>query len=73
MPPVRQDALERPLAVADDVRFVSVGFEIEAQALGEVLLVLDDQDARHRHRASRPQVRIRADASLGSSIAAVRG
>ena len=39
-----EQALERGLAGVDDVGGVALGFEVEAQALGEVLLVLDDQD-----------------------------
>ena len=44
---IRQQAIERLLAVAVDVHLVAFGFEVEAQAVGEVRLVFDDQDAAH--------------------------
>ena len=39
--------IERLLAVARDDRLVALGLEVEAQAVGDVLLVFDDQDAAH--------------------------
>ena len=46
--------LERRLAGLDDLDPVSLGLEVEAQPLGQMLLVLDDQDPRRTHaRAAR--------------------
>ena len=38
---------ERPLAVGRDHRVMAFGFEVEPEAVGDVLLVLDDEDAAH--------------------------
>ena len=51
---------QRLRAVAVDVYGVALGFEIEAEAVGEVRLVLDDQDAAHARRRV-------ADSARGSS------
>ena len=45
-------------AIAFDVHVVAIGGEVEAQALGDVLLIFDDQDAAHATRSG---------ASLGNS------
>ena len=39
--------LERAFAGVDDFHFVALGLEIEAQAGGEVLLILNNQDSAH--------------------------
>ena len=38
---------QRLLAVAGDGHLVALGLEVEAQAVGDVRLVLDDEDAAH--------------------------
>ncbi len=48
------ELFERRLAGLDDCDAVALRFEIEAESLGQVLLVLDDQHARGAHaRAAR--------------------
>ncbi len=44
---VGQQQLQRLLTVAGNDGVVPLGFEVEAQSLGEVLLVFDDQDPAH--------------------------
>ena len=39
--------MQRHFAVADDVGFVALGFEIEAEALREMVFVFDDEDPSH--------------------------
>ena len=48
-----RDRVERRLAGVDDVGVVAFGFEIEPQAVGEVLLVFDDEDAAHAGGSAR--------------------
>ena len=43
--PLLEQQLERLLAVARDVGLVPFGLEVEAKAVGDVLLVFDDEDA----------------------------
>ena len=42
-----EQQVERLLAVGRDDGLVAFGLEVEAQAVGDVLLVFDDQDAAH--------------------------
>ena len=41
---IREQPIERLLAVAVDIDLVPFGFEVEAKAVGEMRLVFDDQD-----------------------------
>ena len=43
--------VERLLAGVDDLGVVALGFEVETQPVGQMLLVFDDQDARHAEGA----------------------
>ena len=46
----RSSRCERGLAGVDDIGLVAFGLEVEPQAVGEMLLVLDDEDTRlHVH------------------------
>ena len=54
---IREQAIERLLAVAVDVDLVAIGFEVEAQPVGEVRFVFDDQDPAH---PSTPSTRVLA-------------
>ena len=45
---VAQQVLERRFAIVEHGDLVAFGFEIEAQPLRQVRLVLDDQDLAHR-------------------------
>ena len=44
---VLQQALQGLLAIVADLDRVALGFEIEAQAFGEVGFVFDDEDVAH--------------------------
>ena len=44
---IGEQAIERGLAVAIDVNRVALGLEVEPQAIGQVCLVFNDQDAAH--------------------------
>jgi hypothetical protein len=46
-----EQQVERLLAVGGDERLVALGFEVEAQTVGDVLLVLDDQYSAHFNKA----------------------
>ena len=45
--PLFQQEIERLLAVCRDDRLMAFGLEIELEAVGDVLLVFDDQDSTH--------------------------
>ena len=49
-----EQPLERGLAGVDDFGLVAFGLEIEPQALGEVQLVFDDEDALRALRLRSP-------------------
>ncbi len=61
---IAEQAIERLLAVAVDLDLVAFGFEVEAQPVGEVRLVFDDQDRTRPARSELPSLRT---ARLGSS------
>ena len=70
--PVDQQHAERAFAVGHNRRLVSLRFEVEPQAVGNVLLVFDDQDPAHdTTRLERKRyggfAASAADASRGSS------
>ena len=44
---IGEQAIERLLAVAVDIHLVAFGFEVEAQPVGEVRFVFDDEDPAH--------------------------
>ena len=50
--PAAEQPLRRQLAVAHNGDLVAFGFEVEAQAIGEMLFVFDDQNSWHARRSS---------------------
>jgi hypothetical protein len=55
---------QRALAVVDHVRLVALGFEIEAQSLGEVMLVLHDEHAVRGPGGHTPAARGRSSVNV---------
>lgn len=62
--------LQRGLAVGGQGHLVPVCLEVEAQAHGQVRLVLDDQDARHQGLTSRGNSMVKVDPRPSPSLVA---